>query len=75
MATKRKKMKLSINRCPIHQGYWSISIDDDSGGTRLTDGKCCGQWRTVKAWVLSADDWQTVIKEATVARNLARRAE
>jgi hypothetical protein len=40
---------LSINKCPAH-GYWSISIGDEHGSVRLTEGKCCGRWDTVREW-------------------------
>jgi hypothetical protein len=42
-------VKLAINRCPSH-GYWSVSLDSEGHGLRLTPGKCCGRWDTVKAW-------------------------
>lgn len=41
---------LAINRCPIHTGVMSVSVDDADGGRRLTPHKCCGQWVTVKRW-------------------------
>lgn len=48
------KLMLSFNRCPSH-GYESISVDaiekDGSGsGLRLTDGKCCGRFDTVRSF-------------------------
>lgn len=49
--------KLVINKCPTH-GYWSVSIDDEHGGTRVTRSKCCGRWDTVKEFTLSQSDWQ-----------------
>lgn len=36
---------LSIDRCPIHRNFWSISVEyPDGTGRRLTPSKCCGQW-------------------------------
>lgn len=46
------RMFVAINRCPVHKDFWSVSVDDESGGTRITPGKCCGQWRVVKSWRL-----------------------
>lgn len=53
--------KLSINRCPRHPEFWSVSIDDENGGVRLTPGKCCGQWNTVKEWPLTEAAWNEII--------------
>lgn len=68
------KMMLSICRCPTH-GYWSVSIDDESGGTRLTPSKCCGRWSIVKSWRLSAQEWDRVIAEVRVALMRTRKQE
>lgn len=70
-----RKMKLCINRCPIHAKFWSISIDHDCGGTRMTPGKCCGRWETIESWALSARDWQELINEATEAMEQAESVE
>jgi hypothetical protein len=52
---------VTLCRCPVHSsivdgrlmGYWSLCLDDEDGtGTRLTRGKCCGRWETVKRWPL-----------------------
>jgi hypothetical protein len=47
------KYSLVINRCPRHGEFWCVSLDNDTGGQRLTRGKCCGSWSTVKGWPLS----------------------
>lgn len=44
---------LTINRCPQH-GAYMISIDTDTGGTRLTEDKCCGRWHEIKRLPMSA---------------------
>ena len=59
--------ELSINQCPKHGDYWSISIDDEAGGSRLTPSKCCGQWRRVCAWKLSVRDWREMAEQAEKA--------
>jgi hypothetical protein len=59
-------MKLVINRCNRHN-FWSVSIEDEDGGTRITPGKCCGSWSTVKEFNLSASDWRDIEKEARLA--------
>jgi len=32
-----------------------IAIDDETGGTRLTPSKCCGQWDEVKRFPMTAN--------------------
>jgi hypothetical protein len=61
-------MKLCINRCPRHGEFYSISFDDEDGcGTRVTPSKCCGQWKTIASWKLSARDWREIADLALVA--------
>lgn len=57
--------RLVVNRCPVHPHFFSVSIDDDTGGYRVTPSKCCGRWNVVASWPLAQDDW----------RELATRAE
>ena len=61
--------KLVINQCPQH-GYWAITVDDGSGGIRVTPGKCCGRWDAVKAFRLSARDWRELSELAAEAAEL-----
>ena len=49
------KRWLSINRCPEHSNFWSISIDSDTGGSRLTSNKCCGRWVAVKRFEMTPE--------------------
>lgn len=59
---------LSINRCPIHKNFWSVSIDDnDGGGVRLTPSKCCGQWKTENMFKMSKRDWEELSEQALIA--------
>ena len=44
-----------------------MSIDDETGGHRVTPSKCCGRWEVVKTWPLSADEWRSLAAEATRA--------
>lgn len=53
-------MKLAINQCPNH-GYYSISIDKESSGTRLTNGKCCGRWKVIKEWEMTVKELRKII--------------
>lgn len=62
MSTKR----LTINRCPAH-GWWSISVDDDGGGVRVTPSKCCGRWDEVKTFPLTGLQWQELARLAEEA--------
>lgn len=52
--------KLSICRCPTH-GFYSVSIEDNDGGVRLTPSKCCGRWDVVKEWRLSIEQWDEIV--------------
>ncbi len=48
---------LAINRCPEHEAFWSISVDDEGGsGTRITPSKCCGRWNVVRKFLMSEAD-------------------
>ena len=49
--------KLTIMQCRKHD-FWAISVDDDGGGTRITPGKCCGSWKDLKSWAMSASDFR-----------------
>jgi hypothetical protein len=51
---EQQMIKLTINKC--NHGTFAISLDDENGGTRLTPSKCCGSWKEVQAWELSAED-------------------
>lgn len=62
---------LSINVCSRH-GVYSISVDGDNGGTRVTPSKCCGSWSTVKEWKLSERNWLDLASEATKAAAIAK---
>jgi hypothetical protein len=60
------KKYLTINKCPKH-GFWSISLDDESGGHRLTPTKCCGYWETITEWQLNAAILRDIAKELECA--------
>ena len=53
---------LTINRCPTHEVY-SVSIDDEGGGTRLTPGKCCGRWIEIGRWPMTAARLREIANE------------
>lgn len=54
-------MKLAINICP--HGIYSVSIDDESGGVRLTPSKCCGRWTIVQEWPLTHQRGAEIVNE------------
>lgn len=60
-------MRLVINRCPEHRSFWSISVDGEDFGERVTGSKCCGQWRVVRDWTLSPREWARLAEIATEA--------
>ena len=59
---------LSIDKCPIH-GYWAVSVNEESFGRRVTPGKCCGRWDTVRQWKLSKREWKELANLASEAAN------
>jgi hypothetical protein len=60
------KAYLAINRCPNH-GCFSISIDNETGGTRLTDNKCCGRWDIVKRFPMTEKQLRNIVIEIECA--------
>ena len=48
------RFSLTYSECP--HGMPAISVDDETGGIRLTRGKCCGRWDTKKSWPMDAED-------------------
>lgn len=54
------KFKLAYNKCP--HGIGMISLDDEDGGTKLTNSRCCGRWTTVKSFTMDKDDLLASIK-------------
>jgi hypothetical protein len=57
------KRWLSICRCPTHRDFWSISIDDEHGGTRLAGSKCCGRWTIVKQFLVTPEQLHEICNE------------
>lgn len=60
------KQYLAVNRCPKH-GVYSVSLDDDNGGMRITPTKCCGTWTVCQRWPLTEELAQDVITEIECA--------
>lgn len=61
------KLTLAIDHCPKH-GFFAISVNnrrDDGwgGGTRLTQGKCCGTWQTFKEWSVTPAELREAANE------------
>ena len=54
--------RISIMKCARHNVY-AISIDDESGGTRLTPMKCCGSWTTTHSWPITERMIETIAEE------------
>ena len=40
---KKGDQYLSIDQCPIHPEFITITIEDSGSGTRLLGSKCCGR--------------------------------
>ena len=59
----KKCMMLGIYQCPEHPHYWAIVVGQkDGGGTRITQGKCCGQLRAVREWSMTAEQWRSAAR-------------
>lgn len=68
----RLEFWLAVYRCPNHPDFLSIHLDEtengeDSTGTRLTPGKCCGRWDRVTRWRLTETMAEAAVEELTVA--------
>lgn len=60
---QKPRFYLSINRCPLHPTFMSISIDEPtSSGYRLTGSKCCGQWKKMASWAVEVSTLVAEIK-------------
>lgn len=55
------KLYLSVNQCP--HGVYSVSIDGDRTGTRVTSSKCCDRWEEVQSWPLTAEMARMIVGE------------
>lgn len=62
-------LALVIDKCRLH-GVYAVSVCDKDGGTRMTPGKCCGQWSVVKRFVLTEHDWRSLARAADRAADL-----
>lgn len=69
----KSAMRLCVMRCSSH-GVFAVSIDDESGGFRVTPSKCCGSWTDVARWHLSEREWLDIATEAKRAAKLAKAA-
>lgn len=56
------KIKLSVDRCPIH-GFYAVCVGDENSSTRLTPSKCCGRWDEVKSWQMSPIELRNAARE------------
>lgn len=59
---------LSLNECP--HGKRMISLDDTTGGVRLTGPKCCGQWKELQQWPMTAQQLRSAAEECECAADL-----
>lgn len=68
------KYALVLNRCP--HGIEAISLDEnDGGGIRLTDAKCCGRWAVIAEFPMSAAALQQAAEEFTNAADYMESAK
>lgn len=69
--TEKKVVTLSIDRCPHGMKAISVNLRGEHGH-RLTSGKCCGRWDTVKEWPMSK---KNLLEAADEIRKYAEYAE
>lgn len=55
-------LRIALNRCP--HGVEMLSLDFHHGGTRFAGPKCCGSWRVVGEWRVTAKALQDIAEEA-----------
>ena len=60
---EKEEYWLEIMHCEAH-GFWSIMVNKDSGGTRITPSKCCGSWDTVAKWRMTRDEIRSEVEGA-----------
>ena len=65
---------LIINKCPDH-GIYSISLENERGGLRLTPSKCCGTWQIVESWRMNAGELRAIINELECAAEELERED
>lgn len=56
-----RTLHLSVNQCP--HGVYSVSIDGDRTGTRITPSKCCGRWDESQSWPLTEEMTRMIVSE------------
>lgn len=54
---------LCFDQCEVH-GFTAISINGNNGGTRITSGKCCGAWKTIRRWKMDGKKLSDAVKSA-----------
>lgn len=52
-------VRIAILKCPAH-GFMCVCIND----LRITHGKCCGSWQTVREWTTTAERLAVDLKRA-----------
>lgn len=55
-------LTIALNRCP--HGIEMLSLDNESGGSRFAGPKCCGSWKVIAEWPVSAKDLREIAEEA-----------
>ena len=72
---------IEINQCNEHDHLCIAVGNEDGSSVRVTPPKCCGSWRTIQRWPLTADTEKNLLaailpstvlsKTSDVARALA----
>ena len=63
---------LALNECP--HGQRMVSLEDTTGGVRLTGLKCCGQWKELQQWPMTARQLREAAEECECAADLLEEA-
>lgn len=52
-------MTLEVMKCPAH-GFYCVVVN----GRRITSGKCCGSWVSVRKWKMTKREFLAEVTKA-----------
>lgn len=66
---------LAIRQCPSHRDYYSVNVEDDDTGERVTPSKCCGRWDLLRRWPIDDFMRESILNALEVKVPLKRKAK
>lgn len=64
-----EETEIQILQCPIHTDFFALAIEENGCCTRITPGKCCGRWDTVRSWRLNKIDTTALVDAIDEKKN------